>query len=225
MDANGTRFHLILGKDDWSRCTDCSNEQSLALLADAWQRSAAGGDTVLEWDAQLLEFTLQPRLFSDKTELEWDVNRYELTLRSRLFQLPTTKEQKQALDISNRRGADRDRYGNWYWIDETGSEIRVNSVGTGLTSHFWSIGDGLECEASQHSQGDFQPAEPKPPITPLQLSGLAVTEDHYLVVGTLQPAGLLIFDLYAGGTPRQLFWPRQVKFAPFDMAAAPGGGV
>src|SRR6266852_1109146 len=136
MDANGTRFHLLLGKDDWARCTDCTDEQNPVFLSDAWQSSSSGSDTVFEWDEQRLEFALQPRLFSDQIELEWDVNRYELTLRSRLLQLPT-RQQKQSYDLSKRRGAGRDRYGNWYWIDGTGSEIRVNSVGTGVTTHFW----------------------------------------------------------------------------------------
>jgi hypothetical protein len=57
------------------------------------------------------------------------------------------------------------------------------------------------------------------------LSGLAVTEDHYLVVGVLlEPSGLLIFDLHAGGAPRQLR-ASDVDFTPFDMAPRPGGGV
>jgi hypothetical protein len=55
--------------------------------------------------------------------------------------------------------------------------------------------------------------------------GLAVTEDHYLVVGVVEPAGLLYFDLHAGGAPRQLLWPKGVPFSPFDIAPAPGGGV
>jgi phage tail-like protein len=58
----------------------------------------------------------------------------------------------------------------------------------------------------------------------LELSGLAVTEDHYLVAGVLEPAGLLIFDLHGGGAPRQLLWPVAVKFAPFDLVAAANGG-
>jgi phage tail-like protein len=69
------------------------------------------------------------------------------------------------------------------------------------------------------------PLTPAPEPTALQLRGLAVTEDHYLVVGVLQPPGLLLFDLYAGGPPRQLLWPDDVEFTPFDMAPRPGGGV
>jgi len=57
------------------------------------------------------------------------------------------------------------------------------------------------------------------------LSGLAITRDHYLVVGVLKPQGLLVFDLHAGGAPVQMFWPAAVDFQSFDMAAAPGGGV
>jgi phage tail-like protein len=36
---------------------------------------------------------------------------------------------------------------------------------------------------------------------------------------------LLVFDLFTGGLPRQVFWPAGVPFVPFDMAPAPGGGV
>ena len=72
---------------------------------------------------------------------------------------------------------------------------------------------------------DFQPKTLTQAPTPLQLRGLTVTEDHYLVVGVLQPAGLLIFDLHAGGPPQQMLWPEAVAFTPFDMSPMPGGGI
>ena len=75
------------------------------------------------------------------------------------------------------------------------------------------------------SSGNFQSLNEPAPSPPLKLSGLAVTENHYLVAGTIEPAGLLIFDLYSGGEPRQILWPNAVDFEPFDMAARPGGGV
>ncbi|MBO0794301.1 MAG: hypothetical protein J2P36_25590, partial [Ktedonobacteraceae bacterium] len=205
MDANGTRFQLLLGYDDWSSCIACSHEAPLHTI---WQEAASARAR-------------------NETGLSWDEARQELTLQSLPLQFPAaSKDNPPAL--SNRRGAGRDRYGNWYWIDETRREIHVNSVGTGKTSHFWTVGDGLMCPAStlpSSSLGAFQRKDPPPALPPLLLSGLAVTEDHYLVVGVLDPPGLLIFDLHAGGPPRQVYWPAGVTFAPFDMAARPKGGV
>jgi len=53
------------------------------------------------------------------------------------------------------------------------------------------------------------------------MSGLAVTCDHYQIVGLTQPKGLLIFDLHAGGPPLEFNWPDNVEFAPYDLAPAP----
>src|SRR5262249_20383620 len=55
--------------------------------------------------------------------------------------------------------------------------------------------------------------------------GLTVTEEHYLVAGMLEPAGLVVFDLFHGGPPRRLVWPSAVPFVPFDMVPAHGGGL
>ena len=197
MDANGTRYHLLLGYDNWASCTSDDGQKSLGQV---WEASPMGDKT---------------------TGLAWDGQRFELTLQPRLFRFVT---KDNPLSLSKRRGAGRDRYGNWYWIAEAGNEILVNSVGTGNTSHFWSVGDGITC-APTAQFGGFRPRDVEPPPTLLPLSGLAVTDDHYLVVGTLAPAGLLIFDLHAGGTPQQMLWPVQVPFVPFDMAPMPGSGV
>ncbi|NTU81225.1 MAG: hypothetical protein HGA45_17890, partial [Chloroflexales bacterium] len=199
MDANGTHFHLLQGCADWARCAD--------------GKGRALGPGLCE-----------PSRGQQPDALAWDDERYELTLRPKIFRF-TAAPRDVAPTLERRRGAGRDRFGSWYWIDEGRQAILVNSAGTGRTSHFWAAGDGERCAEPPPAAGAFQPRELPAPAAPLRLSGLAVTEDHYLVVGTLEPAGLLIFDLHAGGPPRRLLWPAEVPFVPFDMAPAPGGGV
>jgi phage tail-like protein len=198
MDANGTRFHLLLGRDDWAQCRDAQGR----LLASLWAAEAPEG--VAE-------------------TLYWDPERNEITLQPRLFQFVAAPRDRPPA-LTDRRGAGRDRFGNWYWVADSRRAIRVGCAGTGLTSHFWSTADDIACGPAPRL-GEFQPRQARPSPTPAQLSGLAVTEDHYLVVGTLAPAGLLLFDLHAGGPPQQLLWPEAVAFTPFDMAPRPGGGV
>ncbi|HEX8137123.1 MAG TPA: phage tail protein [Pyrinomonadaceae bacterium] len=198
MDANGTTFYLLLGEDDWSSCTDAGG-QPLSL---AWApQSEEGNSTGLEWNRERNELTLQPKLFQF---------------------IAAPKDNPPRLD--DRRGAGRDRFGNWYWIDRSGREILVNSAGSGKTTHFWASTDTGECKTRKHT-GDFEPREPKKAPASLQLSGLCVTEDHYLVAGVMTPAGILIFDLHGGGEPRHLQWPESVPFVPFDMSPRRGGGV
>ncbi|HEX5708008.1 MAG TPA: phage tail protein, partial [Pyrinomonadaceae bacterium] len=127
----------------------------------------------------------------------------------------------------SRRGAARDRYDNWYWIDETARRIRVLSEGTRRVSNFWppdESAEGPSCPPDAGA-GDFCSRDETTSPPALEFRGLAVTEDHYLVVGVIDPPGLVVFDLHAGGPPEQIVWPAQVPFVPYDMAPAPGGGV
>ncbi|MEP7200853.1 MAG: hypothetical protein ABI874_13605, partial [Chloroflexota bacterium] len=128
MDANGTRFHLLLGYDDWSSCPDVDG---IALRDVNETLRASSG-------------------------LAWDHERHELTLRPRLFQfIAAPKDNRPTLDM--RRGAARDRYDNWYWIDDTRRVIRVLSSGDGTTSDFWPTPERAACEPPRF--GDFQPTE------------------------------------------------------------------
>jgi phage tail-like protein len=197
VDANGTRFHLILGRDDWGRCSVDGIE-----LRELWKTTSPPHVNIVgvSFNDERPELTLQPRLFK---------------------YVAAPKDTRPAL--TNRRGSGRDRYGNWYWIDETNNKIRVRSSGSRLVSDFWPLPSG--CCSSNSRPGQFQPRDPRPTESPLPLAGLAVTEDHYLVAGVVKPAGTLIFDLHAGSEPRQLFWPTEVDFEPSDMAPRPGGGV
>jgi phage tail-like protein len=202
MDANGTRYQLLLGPRDWLACsTD----------------EARPGATVRPLSQVL---GASPPLPSD---VEWSSDHNELTLHERLYRFPPPPHHVAPTPAA-RRGAASDRFGSWYWIDATETEILVTSAGTKNNSHFWSAGDGTACP-SEPGFGAFRPRDPAPVPTSLQLRGLAITEDHYLVVGVLEPKGLLVFDLHAGGPPTQVFWPGTVDFQPFDMASAPGGGV
>lgn len=204
MDANGTRYQLLLGFDDWGDCTDDAG----ATLRQHWQ--AAPPD--------LNETKLAP----SPAPAAWNSEHYELTLPPRLFKFNAAPHDTPPA-FENRRGGGRDRYGNWYWIDETMAKILVNSAGTNATSVFWPAERGGAC-AADAPPIDFQPVADAN-CQPLTLRSLAVTEDHYLVVGVAEPAGILIFDLHAGGAPQQLWWPRGVPFEPHDMAARAGGGV
>ena len=203
MDANGTRFHLFFGQPDWARwfgvITKDSGAEEQHLLGEAWKDEDLQHAIGLSWNDERGELTLDPRLFNFAPN-------------------------GSAPSVENRRGAARDRFGNWYWIDETSLRIRVLSTGSRTTTDFWRLPE--QCACSKHSSsGDFQSLNEAAPTPPIKLSGLAVTENHFLVAGTVEPAGLLIFDLYSGGEPQEIYWPKEVDFEPFDMAARPGGGV
>jgi len=201
MDANGTRFHLLLGRDDWGQCTVDTAPGNIAKksLKELW--AVLGSE---------------PGLF-------WNEERNELTLEPRLFKFTAAPKDTFPL-LENRRGAGRDRFGNWFWIDETSLKIRVRSIGSGQVTDFWPL-EQKGCAPKPKSRGHFTPLNDEIPPTPLKLSGLAITEDHYLVIGVTDPAGLLIFDLHTGQEPRQILWPNSIPFEPFDMAPRPGGGV
>ncbi len=160
------------------------------------------------------------------TGLAWDEDRAEVTLQPRPFQFAEATKNVRP-EISDRRGAGRDRYGNWYWISKDGRQIRVYSAGSNETTNFWPTGE--QPAAPNPEAGMFVDRDRKPDPVALSFGGLAVTDDHYLVVGVLKgesnPAGILVFDLHARGGPMHYNWPDTVEFTPFDMAPAPGGGV
>ena len=186
MDANHTRYHLLLGPDDWGRA-----------------RNGAG-----------------ERLGDSNGGVRLDPRRHEATLWQKSFRFGARAA--EGVELEARRGAARDRFGSWYWIAENRRSIRVRSSGSGNVSAFWppEPPDDRDADADE---GAFQPQSDGTGAAAPLLSGLAITEDHYLAAGSLEPPGLLVFDLYAGGPPRQLIW--RTPFAPFDLATREGGGV
>ncbi len=197
MDVNGTRFHLLLGRGDWGRCRTAAGHPLEELFA-----ATDGGDA----------------------ELSWDAGRNELTLGRRAFYFRSAPG-NQPVQPEQRRGAAVDPYGNLYWISADNTEILINSAATGATTHFWASLDACRrpCDAAAFGAFSAVPAEAS--VQPMSLSGLAVTTQGYLAAGTVDPPGLLIFDLRTGGEPRQILWPATAPFAPFDLAAAKDGGL
>ncbi|MGI9060607.1 MAG: phage tail protein [Ktedonobacteraceae bacterium] len=220
MDVNGTRFQLLLGFDDWSNCfevDDAVEPPRTRILNQSWQASSSA-EASPPWDTDHLQGSA------------WDSERAELTLRPLIFQFPTLGG--KTLTQEQRRGAACDRNGRWYSLSDTGTEILLQQVGMTTSKHFWATSDESERPPTA-GFGDFQPVSV--PLhylsggqgaNDLHMRGLTITEDQYLVVGVLEPAGILIFDLLSTSEPpRQLLWPSQVPFAPFDMTPRSGGGL
>ncbi len=202
MDVNGTRFALLLGCADWAQCTD-ENGGSLGLPCDPTspplESNSPPVDPAVAWDSTRSELTLEPIPFE-------------------FVSAPTDRPPQ----LSDRRGAGADTFGSFYWIDSSARTVLVQSSGTGLTSTFWP---GPAAAAPDPPPGAFTVTAPMPQPQGSLLSGAAVTEDNFLVLGVVDAPGLLVFDLQSGGPPAQLPWPAGVDFSPFDMAARPGGGV
>lgn len=159
----------------------------------------------------------------EEERLQWDPRRGSVTLRRKLFRFPP-RSSESPLVPDDRRGADRDRFGHFYWIGPDRTTICYRTAAGRRGALLWSV-DELTAEPCPPGDGSFGPEAP-PPVPELPtLWGLAVTDCHYLVAGTRDPGGLLVFDLHGGGPPVWLLWPEAVPFAPFDLATAPGGGL
>jgi phage tail-like protein len=151
----------------------------------------------------------------------WEESSVSMILRPDLPLFPRGRKGDR-LDPADRRGAASDRFGNWYWIGCDRQTIWRSPAATRAATIYWQQHDPAVTGANG-SGGAFVSQAP-PPI-PANLGGLTVTARHYLAVGVLQPAGLLIFDLHAGGEPLHLQFPAGAAFEPFDLAATAGGGV
>lgn len=164
----------------------------------------------------------RPLIDTGGEDVAWDRERRQLTLAPELIRFPARGEER-VYTAADRRGAAADRFGHLYWIDADAGAIRWRPAGSGKSGELWSVAD-FHGDCAIRRRGVFRPVpDPAPPAP--RLRGLAVTTRSYLVVGTLAPGGLLVFDLHGGNPPRWHRWPEAVTFEPFDMAAAPDGGL
>lgn len=203
MDVNGTRYHLLLGQADWEPVCRSSRVPRIVAPELAAAQSA--------------------RAAADGAQVEWDAHFGGITL-TRLLPRIAPPADARPLTAEMHRGACADAYGNLFWIDDDQRRIRIKAAAMNTAGDFWNP-QALPLQVSDAPAGLFQPAAPAlPTITP-RLRGLAVTAGHYLVVGTLAPGGLLVFDLHGSGEPLWWRWPKDLAFAPFALAPRSDGGV
>lgn len=204
MDVQGSQYHLLDGRPDWSRCVDSAHDLTMGEL---WADAADGPPTVpTGWEYDDADRVLR---------LRRDTPLFRRSGRSAL------------LDPESRRGAGRDAYDNWFWISEDERCICWLPGTERAASTWWSADDlakGCTCDTRT---GAFASVCTCPPPD-LTLRGLTVTTRHFLLAGYTSgspnvEAGLLVFDLQAGGAPLRMLWPD--RFEPWDLADAPAGGA
>jgi phage tail-like protein len=225
-NSQGGRFHLLAGERDWRTCPEpdplCED-----LPDPEWPERR---NVLANVDGHLGHF-------------EWDATTGSLRLahREAVSRKPASGSVRPP---DARRGADRDRYGTWYWIGDDGRTIlRLPPGSPNITqaTQWWSLADlhvqcttGCTC-GTCNGGGEFGPVPQPAPDDSARLAGLAVTTGHYLVVGladggTASRGGLLLFDLHGSGAPRVLRWPGPgagggLAITPFDLHATADGGV
>lgn len=203
QDANGSRFALVLGRQDWGQCRlDNPSWPGLPTLDALWSSKTQ----------------------HNAAPLSFDPNQASIGLSERISHFPAAKGDVPP-SPAQRLGAAADANGNVYAIVDGGTRIAVRNAGTGQVSTFWPVPSATP----QPVPGEFAPSEPPPAPVPTHFKGLAVTSAHHLVVGlppgTTPRSGLLVFDLLAGGPPLPLRWPLPWVMSPLDMAARPCGGL
>jgi phage tail-like protein len=210
MDVNGTRLHVVLGQRDFA-----------PLVA----ASRAPEDRVQRWltDTGVAAAEV-PEVRATFRPLAWDDAWGGIGL---VHQLPRLRPPggQPLLHPEDRRGAGADAFGNVFWVAGDRTRIRVRPAGLDVAGDYWATA-AVDAASPPSGAGIFRPETAPDAPAPLPLlSGLAVTTAHYLVAGTLAPAGLLIFDLHSAGEPCWWRWPEALGFAPWDLAPTADGGV
>jgi phage tail-like protein len=211
MDVQGSQYHLIFRAPDWGRCVDVASGLALAPYLTTASAGPAGSHTAFQYDDHL-----------DALRLRRDTPLFRRAGRM----VP--------LDMATRRGAGRDGYGNWYWIDEDRATIRWRPTDDHVGAAWWSTTELTASCATTPDSTAFSTCAPPPPES-VVLQGLTVTTHHYLVAGfrasagagdgTVAESGLLVFDLHGGGPPLRLLWPMSSGFVAWDLADTSTGGV
>lgn len=117
MDVQGSEYHLINGPADWSGCLDVALGRPLGEVG-----------------------AIEPTPELSRLDSAWEYDHDEGWLRMRrdtpLFRQAGRTE---PMDLAGRRGAGRDGYGNWYWIDTDQRSIRWRPVADNTAALWWSV--------------------------------------------------------------------------------------
>lgn len=157
----------------------------------------------------------------------YDPDHAELTLRPDLFHFPRHAHDRDAT-AEDRRGVGADRFGNVYAIDTSPLSLSAQLSGDGSTVRYWPTGTGeTDPKLPVKPGASFGPVpDPSRPVPePCVFAGATVTSEHYLVCGVLDRPGLRVFDLRAGGPPREARWPAGIAFVPWAIASRPDGAI
>ena len=195
MDANGSRFHLLLGQSDWGACLREDADGTLRPLAEAWREQSA----------------------SKLAELGWDAKQQALMLPAKIFRLRDALREGD-LDPEKRRGADADAHGHIYWLEDDG--IHVQNAGDGQRSHFWPV-EELRCDAGAFAPTHQSEIPDLRGLAVLSSSHLVtgLCNPPGLLVFDLHSGGAprrLLWPSPPTGTP---------PFRPVDLAARSDGGL
>jgi phage tail-like protein len=198
MRPDDSRFHMLLGRRDWERCSLWQGEKETGL-AGLWTPDKG------------------VRLLGPP---DWDSRRSVLTLPEDTSLPPATKGEG-ALSLAARRAAAADANGNIYWIGDDPRRLYVRSAGTGRAGPFWP-----DPRASTRRPDLFLPDSPPPPDQ-RRYTALAATDDGWLIAAFEEPggAGLSQFDLVGGGAPSDRYWPAGSGLRALDLAPGCCGGL
>lgn len=151
---------------------------------------------------------------------EYDDSHHVVRLQQEIFQFRSTSTSTVYLNLDDRRGAARDSFGHWYWIDTTQTKIMARWAKAKTAETFYPFAEALK----QKENSVFQP-KPMTALTPSdKLVGLAVTKDGYLVAGLPDRHSLLVIDLYStDGQPIEVHLPDLAQ--PYDLSSLADGGL
>src|SRR5690606_4676490 len=154
MDVNGTRFHLVKGCQDW-QVARVVGAHGLSRVAFGNCAAQAQVDSSVDDEASI-------------TAVDWHERPASLTLRPLLAGCPRGTRDAP-LTPEARRGADVDRFGNWYWISHDRQRLFWRPAGSQSSVVYWE----QTPPACPQPSGDFMPTQPSN-AAPAELAGLAV---------------------------------------------------